>query len=43
MQAECQEASLFNRLKINKLDYVLELVRLGQIGLAEFGEYGVCA
>jgi len=33
VQAECQESSSFNRLKINKLDYVLELVRLGQIGL----------
>lgn len=40
MQAECQESSLFNRLKINKLDYVRELVRLGQIGLAEFGDMG---
>ena len=40
MQAKCQESNLFNRLKINKLDYVLELARLGQIGLAEFGDMG---
>jgi hypothetical protein len=33
VQVECQGQHSFNRLKINKLDYSLELVRLGQIGL----------
>ena len=37
MQFECQGQHSFNRLKINNLDYILELVRLGQIGLTRLG------
>jgi hypothetical protein len=37
VQVECQGQHPFNRLKINNLDYILELVRLGQIGLARLG------
>ena len=37
VQVECQGQNSFNRLKINNLDYILELVRLGQIGLTRLG------
>jgi hypothetical protein len=36
VQVECQESCSFNRLNINHLDHILELVQLGQIGLALF-------
>ena len=37
MQVECQGQHSFNRRKISKLDYILELVRRGQIGLTGLG------
>jgi hypothetical protein len=37
VQVECQEGRSFNHLKINNLRYVLDLVRLGQIGLPRLG------
>jgi hypothetical protein len=37
VQVECQGQHSFNRLKINNLDYVLELRRRGQIGLTRLG------
>jgi hypothetical protein len=37
VQVECQGQHSFNRLKINNLDYILGLVRLGQIGLTRLG------
>jgi len=33
VQVECQDSSSLNRLKINALECVLGMIRLGQIGL----------
>jgi hypothetical protein len=40
VQVECQEPCSFNRIKINTLDYIMELIQAGQIGLAGFGDMG---